>query len=301
MNGRIYDYNLGRFMSVDSFIQSPTSTQSVNPYSYIMNNPLAGTDPTGYLASCRSATSHICTTKNIQYGDGIFRENSNAKTLSEGIANGASKVQSASPGSVKIQDLNGQGQIAANGETAPKPTENDGWSYIGQNAEGMENYQTVYTPPSAGMITASQASFLFVMAAVDGPAPIGDGLAIVAGAGFVAYNMSHGNKSDSLKALAMMRGDAVSSPGSPMPDPDDENDRKQNISKQESKVWKNLHSHRSKTKTNGLTGKNRRYYEWDHTHNDIEVYDSKGRHMGSMDPKSGKMYKNAVQGRTIDL
>ena len=125
-------------------------------------------------------------------------------------------------GSVKTQDLNGQGQIAANGETAPKPTENDGWSYIGQNAEGMENYQTVYTPPSAGMITASQASFLFVMAAVDGPAPIGDGLAIVAGAGFVAYNMSHGNKSDPLKALAMMRGDSVSSPGSPMPDPDDE-------------------------------------------------------------------------------
>ena len=50
MNGRIYDYNLGRFMSVDPLIQSPTSTQSVNPYSYIMNNPLAGTDPTGYAA-----------------------------------------------------------------------------------------------------------------------------------------------------------------------------------------------------------------------------------------------------------
>lgn len=48
MNGRIYDYNLGRFMSVDPLIQSSTSTQSVNPYSYIMNNPLAGTDPTGY-------------------------------------------------------------------------------------------------------------------------------------------------------------------------------------------------------------------------------------------------------------
>ncbi|MEC4740472.1 hypothetical protein HWQ48_24530 [Shewanella sp. E94] len=53
MNGRVYDYNLGRFMSVDPLIQSPTSTQSVNPYSYIMNNPLAGTDPTGY---CTAAT-----------------------------------------------------------------------------------------------------------------------------------------------------------------------------------------------------------------------------------------------------
>ncbi len=39
-------------MSVDPFIQAPSSTQSINPYSYIMNNPLAGTDPTGYMGKC---------------------------------------------------------------------------------------------------------------------------------------------------------------------------------------------------------------------------------------------------------
>ena len=50
MNGRVYDYNLGRFLSVDPFIQSPGNSQSMNPYSYIMNNPLAGTDPSGYAA-----------------------------------------------------------------------------------------------------------------------------------------------------------------------------------------------------------------------------------------------------------
>ncbi len=50
MNGRVYDYNVGRFMSVDPVIQSPTNSQSINPYSYIMNNPLAGTDPTGYCS-----------------------------------------------------------------------------------------------------------------------------------------------------------------------------------------------------------------------------------------------------------
>ncbi|WP_413662612.1 RHS repeat-associated core domain-containing protein [Microbulbifer sp. CNSA002] len=48
MNGRAYDYNLGRFLSVDPVIQSPGNSQSLNPYSYIMNNPLAGTDPSGY-------------------------------------------------------------------------------------------------------------------------------------------------------------------------------------------------------------------------------------------------------------
>lgn len=46
MNGRVYDYNLGRFMSVDPFLHG--GSQGINPYSYIMNNPLAGTDPSGY-------------------------------------------------------------------------------------------------------------------------------------------------------------------------------------------------------------------------------------------------------------
>ncbi|MEP4888935.1 MAG: RHS repeat-associated core domain-containing protein [Aliiglaciecola sp.] len=57
MNGRVYDYNLGRFMSVDPFIQMPESSQSINPYSYIMNNPMAGTDPTGYIARGTNASN----------------------------------------------------------------------------------------------------------------------------------------------------------------------------------------------------------------------------------------------------
>ena len=49
MNGRIFDYNVGRFLGVDPFLQFPENSQSANPYSYILNNPMAGTDPTGYL------------------------------------------------------------------------------------------------------------------------------------------------------------------------------------------------------------------------------------------------------------
>ncbi|WP_223787001.1 RHS repeat-associated core domain-containing protein [Marinicella meishanensis] len=54
MNGRMYDFNNGRFMSVDPFIQGTTS-QAINPYSYIQNNPLSGVDPTGYLKKCVGA------------------------------------------------------------------------------------------------------------------------------------------------------------------------------------------------------------------------------------------------------
>ena len=48
MNGRVYDPGMGRFLSVDPVIQSPGNSQSLNPYTYLMNNPLSGTDPTGY-------------------------------------------------------------------------------------------------------------------------------------------------------------------------------------------------------------------------------------------------------------
>lgn len=48
MNGRIYDPLLGRFMSADILVQNPASLQSFNRYSYIANNPLSGTDPSGF-------------------------------------------------------------------------------------------------------------------------------------------------------------------------------------------------------------------------------------------------------------
>ena len=49
MNGRIYDPKLGRFMQADPIIQFPHYSQSHNRYSYVLNNPLAYTDPSGYF------------------------------------------------------------------------------------------------------------------------------------------------------------------------------------------------------------------------------------------------------------
>jgi RHS repeat-associated protein len=49
MNGRIYDPRLGRFLQADPFVQAPRDSQSFNRYSYVFNNPMAYTDPTGYF------------------------------------------------------------------------------------------------------------------------------------------------------------------------------------------------------------------------------------------------------------
>ena len=48
MKGRIYDPIICRFLSADPYVQDPTNTQSLNRYSYCVNNPLALTDPTGF-------------------------------------------------------------------------------------------------------------------------------------------------------------------------------------------------------------------------------------------------------------
>lgn len=53
MNGRIYDPLVGRFMSADPFIQAPMNSQSYNRYSYVINNPLVYTDPSGHLFGIR--------------------------------------------------------------------------------------------------------------------------------------------------------------------------------------------------------------------------------------------------------
>ncbi|MFL0804271.1 MAG: FG-GAP-like repeat-containing protein [Agarilytica sp.] len=49
MNGRIFDAKLARFLQADPFIQAATDGQMYNRYSYLRNNPLNATDPSGYL------------------------------------------------------------------------------------------------------------------------------------------------------------------------------------------------------------------------------------------------------------
>ncbi|MES2982235.1 MAG: RHS repeat-associated core domain-containing protein [Verrucomicrobiota bacterium] len=48
MNGRIFDPELGRFLSPDPVVQIPEYSQNFNRYSYVLNNPLNATDPSGF-------------------------------------------------------------------------------------------------------------------------------------------------------------------------------------------------------------------------------------------------------------
>jgi hypothetical protein len=109
MNGRVYDYNVGRFMSVDPFIQAPQSSQSINPYSYIMNNPMSGTDPSGYLKVCD--TFIVCS------GDQVNDDTFN-KTITLGggsTSNGeSSDSQQSSTSSQETTEIGSQANTAQN-------------------------------------------------------------------------------------------------------------------------------------------------------------------------------------------
>jgi RHS repeat-associated protein len=49
MKGRVYDPKVGLFLSPDKFIQDPRHIANLNRYSYVLNNPLRYTDPSGHF------------------------------------------------------------------------------------------------------------------------------------------------------------------------------------------------------------------------------------------------------------
>ncbi|WP_193343296.1 RHS repeat-associated core domain-containing protein, partial [Pseudoalteromonas luteoviolacea] len=119
MNGRVYDYNLGRFMSVDPFIYDAGNSQAINPYSYGMNNPLSGTDPTGYIwETAWDIANVIYDIGKIGYG----YSTGNAAMVADGFTDlAADAVAVATPflpaGSTKLGRATIEGVEVANGAT----------------------------------------------------------------------------------------------------------------------------------------------------------------------------------------
>jgi len=125
IKGRMYDYNNGRFLSVDPFI-SGFDSQSLNPYTYLRNNPLSGTDPSGYVEcdengeNCKIKDDEI--EKVLKDDDGnlyavVNDEEDNSKQQYYKIdtvtatSNGISYTYNFSNGSTNISDTEGRNGI----------------------------------------------------------------------------------------------------------------------------------------------------------------------------------------------
>lgn len=147
MNGRVYDYNLGRFLSVDPFVHE--GSQGINPYSYLMNNPLAGTDPTGYTPRKKNVDRYERGDGGCARGKGKcwdwempdFLKGFNQRNNRE-----SSDSQQSSTSSQETTEIGSQGKLS----TKSSIKEN-------QNANGQVVKQTdgtVYEPNKSDGITA---------------------------------------------------------------------------------------------------------------------------------------------------
>ena len=63
--GRYYDPEISRFISADPFVPRPGNPQTLNRYSYTLNNPVRYIDPSGYFYMSKSSS-------NGPFGGGIF-------------------------------------------------------------------------------------------------------------------------------------------------------------------------------------------------------------------------------------
>jgi RHS repeat-associated protein len=65
---RWYDPLVGRFLSADTIVPDPKSTQALNRYSYTLNNPTRYVDPTGHCISTDTACLAALKALQEQYG-----------------------------------------------------------------------------------------------------------------------------------------------------------------------------------------------------------------------------------------
>ena len=90
MGGRIYDPTLGRFIQADPIVQAPENGQSLNRYSYVFNNPLSYTDPTGYCAMSMFAID--CLDEQTTQGRDTYTRGGNQSTAQFDSATNSAKT-----------------------------------------------------------------------------------------------------------------------------------------------------------------------------------------------------------------
>ena len=119
MNGRIYDPALGRFLQADPFVQFPRDLQSHNRYSYVMNNPLSYTDPSGHFVFTLTALAYVAAQQSITwyaaaalfgaagFGDALLQGASFGQALQAGFFSGVSAAAFSGIGSTLTKSFGG--------------------------------------------------------------------------------------------------------------------------------------------------------------------------------------------------
>lgn len=146
-NARLYDPDLGRFLTPDSIVPDLTNPQSLNRYSYVQNNPVNLTDPTGhsFWGQLWDVVVNFFTGKSDEYDPPAFSSNSGGF---DNYNNGGCKANGTcvgppppSPVSTPASNGGGTTSPSTNSSAAPSGT-NTGISTLtfGETIKGQADY-----------------------------------------------------------------------------------------------------------------------------------------------------------------
>lgn len=162
---RYYDPTLGRFVQADAIVPRSSNPQSLNRYSYVLNNPLRFIDPTGHycqnVTNWGGATSGGCT----GYGFGgtsgtttttTSTTNGNATSTTNGVPNNARHPKNMTP----CFRVSCSGVIASSGNGSGNST---GGGIISVPVGGItmliDTSSSSYGPGSVVYLQSSEAKF----------------------------------------------------------------------------------------------------------------------------------------------
>ena len=168
MNGRVFDPALGRFLSVDPLVQQPLNSQALNPYSYLLNNPMAGKDPTGYASTKDCERVQHCAEGNE--GDGAAAQSDGKSPSAHGsrAGNGAVSQSENGAGGAKNAQAGAPDKMALTNAPTTKPVE-----------RGRDNYHATRMPQAWREFVLSTPAvevWFSVVAWPDGSQPLSMGL-----------------------------------------------------------------------------------------------------------------------------
>lgn len=229
MNGRVYGYNLGRFMSVDPLIHSEAGSQGINPYSYIFNNPLSGTDPSGYDANVETTMEfNVDDIANITLdkGGNVTVNLENGASVS--FFDVSSVSATSSGGATATFDKGSQAGIAKKGA-------------LGQNIAKRSQAKHSKSQREDVQLTGYETACLMCVGpAIPGSSVLGAGAASNNVGDQHTENIANGLEklaegvSELAEGMALMAGG-----GSPTPDPDDQDEALQKIREPNSRHYFN--------------------------------------------------------------